>query len=148
MLLFAADENQALDEVPTWAAIKTPDAEEEPTAMVGGRAMDWMRKKTRARLSAHISFAASGVQREVLLEKKRYTIGFTDDCEIRLPGKPLLLKEVARLSYGGRWSIEPLTGLAGLKVNGERVKARREVHDGDEIAVKGTELVFHTALVE
>ncbi len=147
VLLFA-DENSKIEEMPTWAAIKSPAAKEESTAMVGGQSMDWMRKKTRAKLGTHVAFSAGGVQREVQLSNGNHMIGFTDACKIRLPGNPMLGKEAAQLKYSGRWSVEALSGLAGVRLNGEKLKGRRELHDGDVVSVKGIEVTFHTAVVD
>jgi len=147
-VLVFADEHSKIEEMPTWAAIKSPAAKEESTAMVGGQSMDWIRKKTRAKLGTHVAFAAGGVQREIQLDHANHMIGFTDACKVRLPGSPLVGKEAAQLKYSGRWSVEALSGLAGVKLNGEKLKGRREVQDGDVISVKGIEITFHTSVID
>ena len=147
VLLFADEGREELEELPTWAAFKSPASKEESTAMVGGQSMDWMRQKTRTRLGTHVSFDA-GMHREVELKKESYLIGFTDSCQIRLPGSPLLAKECAKLSYTGRWSVEPLSALAGVKLNGAKIKARSPLNNGDVVTVKGVHITFHTAVVE
>jgi signal transduction histidine kinase len=46
----------------------------------------------------------------------------------------------------GRWSVESLSGLAGVKLNGAKLKSRTAIKDGDVITVKGIEITFHTAV--
>ena len=148
-LLVFGDAVEHLEELPTWDAAHRPGSSEESTAMVAGQSMEWIRNKARARLGTHVSYSFNGVTRELQLEKGSHTIGFTDDCKVRLPGNPLLGKEAARLRYSGkRWYIEPLSSMAGLKLNGERVRDRAGLRDGDELKVKGLEITFHTSLLD
>ena len=70
------------------------------------------------------------------------TVGFTDDCEIRLPGSALFAKRVAQVAPDGSgWAIVATSSLAPIKVGGRKIDRKRLV-EGDMIEVKGVTLRF------
>ena len=59
----------------------------------------------------------------------------------------MVSKSHARLERerDGSWTLYDLGSTNGVKVNSSRIDGNRILHDGDEIAVGGTMLVFHQA---
>jgi eukaryotic-like serine/threonine-protein kinase len=91
----------------------------------------------------------SGSRCAYLLEGSRpVTIGRGEDADLRLwwdPSVSLVHAEVVRL--GTHWLIgDDGVSRNGTFVNGERLRGRRRLRDGDVLAVGGTTLAFNDAL--
>jgi pSer/pThr/pTyr-binding forkhead associated (FHA) protein len=78
---------------------------------------------------------------EYLLSGHTSVIGRADTALVRLKGwfKPKAAAAVAR--RGDVYAITPLSGTT--KVNGERIRARQDLRDGDVLEVSGVTLEFH-----
>ncbi len=117
--------------------------ESEATTVLPPSEVESIQKRVRERMQTHLVYEDGGRRKEVRLTKASYVIGFSDDCDIRLPGSALLAKQVARIERaGGAWRIEGLTALAPVRVNGEKVSGQA-LRDGDEVTVKGVSFRFH-----
>jgi pSer/pThr/pTyr-binding forkhead associated (FHA) protein len=138
------------EDLPTFEGRRRPVLEEQPTAQVSREELARMTSKAKTRLATHIRWKNEVGIEELELTKTKYLIGFTAQCTIRLPGSPLLGKKAAHLSrdFEGKWNLEPLSSLAAVRVNGEKISKRRVVEDGDKISVKGLELTFHSSLLD
>lgn len=121
--------------------------ESESTTILPPMEMESIQSKVKLRMRTHVAFEDGGRRREILLEKEAYVLGFSEECDIRLPGASILSKQLATLERAGAgWSIAGITSLAPLRVNGEKV-ARKQLSDGDEIVVKGVSVTYHAALM-
>ena len=139
-----------LEDLPTFAGRKVAGGEEESTAHVSADEMARMASRAKARLETHLRWKTEKGIRELLLTDKRYLVGFTAECAVRLDGSPLLGKKAAAIvrDYAGKYKIESLSSLAAVRVNGEKVASERVLEDGNTISVKGQDLTFHTSLLD
>jgi diguanylate cyclase (GGDEF)-like protein len=70
-------------------------------------------------------------------------IGREDDVDLSLGDPAVSRRHATLVDDDGRWSIEDLGSKNGTRVNGEHIRGRRELQQGDRIAVgANTELVF------
>jgi pSer/pThr/pTyr-binding forkhead associated (FHA) protein len=89
---------------------------------------------------------AAGAQRilDLGLETARLAIGRHPSCEVALPDDPEVSRVHAELEcLHGEWTlVDDGRSRNGSYVNGERVRGRRRLRDGDTVAVGRTLLVF------
>jgi pSer/pThr/pTyr-binding forkhead associated (FHA) protein len=122
------------------------DQEGEATTVLPPTEVEHIQQRVRERMRTHIAYDDRGRRREVYLEKAEYTVGFTVDCDIRLPGNPMLVKHVTRIKRVGEdWKLEAVAALAPVRVNGIKV-SEHLLRDGDEVVVKGVSFTYHAAL--
>ena len=139
-----------VEDLPTFAGARAPGLEEEATAYVSAEEMARMADRAKARLATHLRWKTEGSIRELLLSERRYTVGFTAECEVRLDGNPLVGKKAASIErdYAGNYRVKPLGSLARVRVNGTKITSEQPLGDGDTLSVKGCELTFHTSLLD
>jgi pSer/pThr/pTyr-binding forkhead associated (FHA) protein len=119
---------------------------DEPTTILPPREIESIHRRVRARMDPHVVLEHAGRRQEFLLNKESHKIGWSEACDIRLPGSALLGKEVAELIRRGEtWSVLALSALSPLRVGGEKV-SQRDLKDGDLLQVKDVELVFHDGI--
>jgi hypothetical protein len=84
----------------------------------------------------------SGVE-SVLLEGERVTVGADPSNGVCIGDDATVSGLHAVLeSYGSGWAVRDLGSRNGTYLNGERVLAERTLHDGDELRLGSTRLVF------
>ena len=130
-------------DLPTVADWQRPSMGEESTVKLTPAELDELRERQRTLMGAHLVCREPGGEiLEFSMTDTTQTVGFTEDCEIRLPGSALFAKRVAQIAPdGGGWAIVGSSSLAPVKVNGERVD-RKRLEEGDMIEVKGITLRF------
>jgi pSer/pThr/pTyr-binding forkhead associated (FHA) protein len=134
----------AIDTIPAGRGL--PSHEESTTFLPPSEVAD-IQERVKNRMRTHIAFEANGRKQEIPLTRSSYLLGFSDECDVRLPGSPLLAKRVARIErVGGGWAVEALTNLAPVRVNGRKISTKN-LRDGDVILVKGVSVWFHGAVV-
>lgn len=124
----------------------TDQAGDEPTTILPPQEVQSIQRRVEKRLRAHLVVAVDGQRREIDLVEPRYVVGFSDDCDVRLPGRALFGKKVAEIvRKGRRWAVVSLSSLALVRVRGEKVSSC-ELVDGDVITVKDVEITFRSAI--
>lgn len=94
---------------------------------------------------AHLEVLEAGAPRLVPLEGDRITVGRADTNEVALTEDPLVSRLHAVLEcYPGGWAIRDLGSRNGTSVEGQRLAGERPLHQGDEILVGSTRMVFHS----
>ena len=117
---------------------------DEPTAILPPSEIQSIHRRVKSRMKAHMVLVHGTQRREIPLARDRYVVGFSEDCDIRLPGRALFGKKVAELARrGNEWSILSLSSLAPVRVGGQK-QSTRVLKDGDVIGIKDAELTFHT----
>lgn len=81
------------------------------------------------------------VIQSLLLEKKRYTIGRTNDCDLILPSTGVSRHHASVEKVGKKFYIEDLSSTNGTIINGKRI-TRIVLKPGDEIEICDYRLVF------
>ena len=130
-------------DLPTVADWDAPSMGDEATVHLSAGELKELRERQRTLMGAHLVVRAHGGEiQEHSLTDKTQTVGFADDCEIRLPGSALFAKRVAQSAPDGSgWAIVATSSLAPVKVNGTKVD-RKRLQEGDMIEVKGVTLRF------
>ncbi len=147
VLIFAGAAETAWDLDTVGDKRITDQAGDEPTTILPPEEIQSIQRRVEKRLKAHLVVVAGGQRREIDLTEDRYVVGFSDDCEVRLPGRALFGKQVAEIvRKGRRWAVVALTSLAPVRVRGEKISSC-ELLDGDVISVKGAEITFRSAIV-
>jgi pSer/pThr/pTyr-binding forkhead associated (FHA) protein len=89
---------------------------------------------------------ADGEQVFVDLDRDRLTIGRRDGNDVPLPWDGQVSRVHAALErIGGDWIVSDASSHNGTFVNGERLRGRRRLRDGDAISVGDTLLSFCAA---
>lgn len=115
----------------------------EATAILKPMDVEELHRRVRSRMKMHLVMVWDQQRKEVFLDKDRYLIGYSDACNIRLPGSSLLGKEVARLSREGEsYRLEGLTALNKVRINGTRAEFQI-LQDGDRIRIRNVTIQFH-----
>jgi len=148
-LVLASDElgiGTSLD-VDTLRGLKLPQvSSEEETVSLAPDQLQAVRGRQRTLLGAHLVFRSSEGSKEFPMLEVTQTIGFSDECEIRLPGFGLLNRRLAEIAPDGKgWAIVAVSRLVPVSVNGARV-VRKHLDDGDMIECKGLKLKFLSAV--
>ena len=130
-------------DLPTVADWNRPSMGDESTVRLSAQELAELRDRQRTLMGAHlVCRVAGGEIQEFAMSDTTQTVGFADDCEIRLPGSSLFSKRVAQIAPdGGGWAIVASSSLAPVKVNGEKID-RKRLEEGDMIEVKGVTLRF------
>lgn len=122
---------------------RSTPGQEEPTAILPAGDILSIHRKVKERMEAHIVLREGTGRREFALDGKRVTIGFSDECDITIPGRSVFAKMVAELVFSrGGWSVVALTSLVGVRVGGDKVSTCA-LNDGDVLTIKDAELTFH-----
>lgn len=80
------------------------------------------------------------------LDGSRRTVGKSADTDLVIPADTAVSRRHAVLeSVGSGWAIRDLGSLNGTFVNGARLLGERALHDGDEIQLGRTKLVYRDA---
>lgn len=115
----------------------------EATAILKPFEVEDIQRRTRDRMDMHVVMVWEQQRKELKLDRDSYTIGYTDKCNLRLPGKAFLGKELARmLRDGDTYKIEGLSSMYKLRVNGTKVPQQR-LKDGDRIQLRNVTIQFH-----
>lgn len=130
-------------DLPTVADWDAPSMGDEATLHLSGAELKELRDRQRTLMGAHLVVRAPGGEiQEFEMTDRTQTVGFADDCEIRLPGSALFAKRVAQIAPDGSgWAIVATSSLAPVKVNGTKVD-RKRLQEGDMIDLKGVTLRF------
>src|SRR5690348_1897173 len=89
---------------------------------------------------------ADGEQVCVDLDRERMTIGRRESNDLALPWDGQVSRVHAAIErMGGDWVVTDAVSHNGTFVNGERVRGRRRLRDGDAISVGGTLISFCAA---
>jgi pSer/pThr/pTyr-binding forkhead associated (FHA) protein len=79
----------------------------------------------------------------VVVDGARYSIGKSRNADLSLPGDTSVSRLHAMLEeVSGTWLVRDLGSRNGTFVNGERVLGDRVLHDGDELLVGRTRVVY------
>jgi hypothetical protein len=98
---------------------------------------------------AHLEVMGRGVPQLVPLDVDRVTVGRADTNQVALTEDPSVSRLHAVLErYPGGWAIRDLGSRNGTSVEGQRLAGERSLHDGDEILVGSTRMVFHSGEVD
>jgi pSer/pThr/pTyr-binding forkhead associated (FHA) protein len=83
--------------------------------------------------------------RRIVLDQDKVTLGRLPECELALADAGVSRRhaEVRRGADNG-WRVTDLASTNGTKVNGLKIKAPRELQDGDEITIGTTSIRFAT----
>jgi len=124
------------------------DTGEHTTAHLPQVKLEDIQRRAAAQLQAHLAFDPKLHMEPLLLEGDRYVLGYTDDCDVRLPGRALFVKRAAELleDKHGTWFAVALHKRAGLKVRGEPA-TMTALQDGDTFSVGKLTVTFHSRLV-
>ncbi len=130
-------------DLPTVADCTKPSMGEDSTVRLSPTELKELHERQRTLMGAHlVCRVPGGVTQEFAMTDTTQTVGFTDDCEIRLPGSALFAKRVAQVAPDGSgWAIVATSSLAPIKVGGRKIDRKRLV-EGDMIEVKGVTLRF------
>lgn len=130
-------------DLPTVADWEKPSMGDESTVRLSGEELRELRDRQRTLMGAHLMCREpGGAIQEFAMSATTQTVGFADDCEIRLPGSALFAKRVAQIAPDGSgWAIVASSSLAPVKVNGTKID-RRRLEEGDMIEVKGVTLRY------
>jgi hypothetical protein len=121
---------------------------DEPTTILPPREIQSIQRRVEKRLKAHLVVVHDGQRTEIDLSSPRYVIGYSEDCEVRLPGRALFGKKVAEVvRKGDHWAVVALSSMAPVRVRGEKVSSC-ELIDGDVIAIKDVEITFRSAIAK
>lgn len=148
VLIFAGAAETAWDVDTVGDKRLTDQAGDEPTTILPPEEIQSIQRRVEKRLKAHLVVVGGGARQEIDLTEPRYVVGFSDDCDVRLPGRALFGKKVLEIvRKGRRWAVVALTSLAPVRVRGDRVSSC-ELFDGDVIHVKDVEITFRSAIVK
>ena len=115
----------------------------EATAILKPFEVEDIQRRTRARMAMHLVMVWEQQRKELKLEKESYTIGYTETCDLRIPGKAFLGKELARLTRDGEtYRVESLSSMYKLRINGEKATAG-SLKDGDRFQLRNVTFQFH-----
>jgi hypothetical protein len=114
-----------------------------PTAEVGPERIAAIHADMREKRLAHLEVVLGGVHQRYTLSTQPRVLGFSDDCDIRLPGRGLLGKRVATIvSDEDGHKIVRLSNWASIKVGGEKLGQERHLLDGDLLDVAGAKVRY------
>lgn len=130
-------------DLPTVADYQRPSLGEESTVKLSADELAELRGRQRTLMGAHLVCRVPGGEIiEFAMSDTTQTVGFTDDCEIRLPGSALFAKRVAQIAPDGSgWAIVASSSLAPVKVNGTKID-RKRLREGDMVEIKGVTLRY------
>ncbi len=130
-------------DLPTVADWQKPSMGDDSTLRLSGEELRELRERQRTLMGAHlICREPGGAIHEFAMTDTTQTVGFSDECEIRLPGSALFARRVAQIAPDGSgWAIVASSSLAPVKVNGVRID-RKRLEDGDMIEVKGVTMRY------
>lgn len=121
---------------------------DKSTTLLSAKEIHKLKVATARRRGAHLAWMYRGLRKEIPLGKAASTIGWADDCEIRLPGQPRWLKRaVARISpsQNGGYQLEALSFWQPVKVGGTRIQARA-LQDNDLIEIGSLKIRYRAAV--
>lgn len=119
-----------------------------PLPSTGERELNEQAERSSGRAPFLVYLDGAGVERTSVLEGDRtLTIGRGDEVDVCLDWDPSIsLVHAEAMRIGPRWLIgDDGVSRNGTFVNGERLKGRRRLRDGDVIRVGRTALVFNDA---
>jgi len=123
------------------------DLGERTTAHLPQVKVEDIQRKVADLQAAHVAWEPKLHRDPFPLHGDRFVLGYTDECDLRLPGMALLVRRAVELleDKHGTWFAVALHKLAGLKVAGEKT-AMTALRDGDPITIGKTTLTFHTRI--
>ena len=114
----------------------------ESTNALSDRERDRMRAILAKRRAAHIAFVGENGRVEVPIDKDVLLVGYSDDCEVRLPGTNLFTSHVARIEKrGDDYVVVAMSRLKPVRVNGEKIDTK-PLTNGITFTVGDVELRF------
>jgi len=120
---------------------------EESTASMSNADRDALRAMLAERRGAHLAYAADGDVDVFPLKAEVAVIGWSDDCELQLPGRSLFTSHVARVErHGRKHVIVAMSRLHPVKVQGERVD-ELELKNGVRFTIDNIEFRYRTRVV-
>lgn len=122
---------------------------DKATAFLSPEEMQKLRDRIARRRGAHLAFLLKGQRREVELTEAEHFVGWSDECDVRLPGTKWLFKGAAWITLlpNGRHRIEADNFLRKVVIGRDPIKSHI-LSDGDVIRVGGLELRYHAAVDE
>ncbi len=87
----------------------------------------------RAERPIFIIFDDKSGEREIEMERESVTIGRGETCDIVLTERQISREHIRVWREGDQYFLEDLESKNGTWVNGQQVKGRRRLYDGDEI---------------
>ena len=121
---------------------------DKATTLLSALEIQKLKVATARRRGAHLAYMYRGLRKEIPLGNSANTIGWDDDCDLRLPGKPLLFGgAVARISpaQDGSYQLEALNFWRPVKVGGTRVQVHA-LQDDELLEVGGLKIRFRAAV--
>jgi hypothetical protein len=121
---------------------------DKATTLLSAQEIHKLKVATARRRGAHLAYIHQGLRKEIPLGTSANTIGWAEDCDLRLPGKPLLFGgAVARISptHDGSYQLEALNFWRPVKVGGTRVQVHA-LQDDDLVEVGGLKIRFRSAV--
>ncbi len=127
-----------------------PAIADEQTVILPTPEVEIINRKNRQRLQTHLVISHRGQRQEVPLTKSTIRVGYSDDCEVRIPGGSMFAKQLLELRRrdDGEYAVLALSGLAPTKLNGERLSDTRRLKDKDQLLVRGVSLTYFRTLVK
>jgi len=124
--------------------------EDKATAFLSHDEMRNLRDRVARRRGAHLAFLNNAAGRkEFELVETEHFIGWSEDCDIPLPGRKILFKGAAWITQlaNGKHRIDADNFLRKVEVSRKRVKSHI-LRDGEVIRVGGVEMRYHSAIDE
>jgi len=104
--------------------------------------------RNRELMQSHLRWVDSDRKEQIcLLAKDPCVIGSGVACSVRISGGMMGVSRYAKVQPAGAdFTIEPISKLVGIQVNGEPVKRPRRLEDGDEIRIAKVRFEFRQSL--
>jgi len=143
VLIFEGTGESEFDVDTLRAAPRLEGTDTEATAILQPLDVENIQRRVRERMNMHVVMVWGQERKELPLDLDNYLVGYTDSCNLRLPGGSLFGKEVARITREkDTYRLDALSTLTKVRVNGQRIKMRR-LEDGDRIRIRNVTLQFH-----
>jgi predicted component of type VI protein secretion system len=126
---------------------QAPGMGERTTARLPQVKLEQIQQKAADLLECHLSFDHKLNREPFLLEADRYVLGYSAECDLRLPGRGLFVKRAVELleDKNGVWLAVALHKWAAVKVRGQPSKMA-PLHDGDVLSIGKVDLTFHSRI--
>ncbi|MCO4772048.1 MAG: FHA domain-containing protein [Deltaproteobacteria bacterium] len=133
-------------DVESLADFRAAASGDEETVQLSPTELKQLRGRQRTLLGAHLVMRGDQASTEFAMTDRTQVIGFSDDCEIQIPGFSLLGKRVAEIAPDGDgWAVVASSRLTSVTVNGEKIQ-RHRLSDGDMVEFKGVKMRFVAAV--
>jgi pSer/pThr/pTyr-binding forkhead associated (FHA) protein len=148
VIVFAGSGESAWDGVDTWSERRRDGdgTSDEATAMLPRGVIESIHRRVGQRMLAHLVVEGGGGRFEVPLDVDSLVLGFSDDCDVRLPGKALFGKRALELvRKRNSWAVIALSSILGVRVGGRKISSQ-PLEDGDIIEIKDVRITFFEAI--